>query len=224
MTRTRIPTLRARRGPLGSTAPLPAPAIAESERPPGPPRVQVDGRGATGGTIEEDDVPANARPLDLGAAARLGAPAAPPVQASSPGSRPSIAATGSDDPRQDYDTAYAYLMQRQYEQSEMAFRRFIQSHPRDRLVPDATYWLGESYLQRNRPREAAEQFLKISTEYTRSGKAPDALLKLGVSLAALGARDQACATFAELERKYPGAPTSVRQGVDREQRRARCPA
>jgi tol-pal system protein YbgF len=106
----------------------------------------------------------------------------------------------------------------------MGFRRFIQSHPRDRLVADATYWLGESYLQRNRPREAAEQFLKVSTDFTRSAKAPDALLKLGVSLSALGAKDQACATFAELERKYPAASSTVKQGVDREQKRARCPA
>jgi tol-pal system protein YbgF len=91
-------------------------------------------------------------------------------------------------------------------------------------VPDATFWLGESYLQRNRHREAAEQFLKISTQFPTSSKGADAMLKLGVSLNALGARDQACATFAELERKYPQAATNVRQGVDREQKRARCPA
>ena len=87
----------------------------------------------------------------------------------------------------------------------MGLRQFLQSHPRDRLVPDAIYWLGESYLQRSRPREAAEQFLKVSTEHARSNKAPDAMLKLGIALNALGARDQACATFAELGRKYPQA-------------------
>jgi tol-pal system protein YbgF len=103
----------------------------------------------------------------------------------------------------------------------MGLRQFLQSHPRDRLVPDAIYWLGESYLQRSRPREAAEQFLKVSTEHARSNKAPDAMLKLGIALNALGARDQACATFAELGRKYPEA-ASVRQGAEREQKRARC--
>ena len=50
------------------------------------------------------------------------------------------------------------------------------------------------------------------------------MLKLGVSLSALGAKDQACATFAELERKYPSASASVKQGVDREQKRVRCPS
>jgi tol-pal system protein YbgF len=104
----------------------------------------------------------------------------------------------------------------------MGFRGFIQSHPRDRMVADATYWLGETYLQRNRPREAAEQFLKVTTDHSRAPKAPDAMLKLGMALGAIGARDQACATFAELERKFPQAAPAVRQGVDREQKRARC--
>jgi tol-pal system protein YbgF len=144
--------------------------------------------------------------------------------AGQPPARPSIAATGSGDARADYETAYAYVLQKQYEQAEMGFRQFLQSHPRDRLVPDAIFWLGETYFQRNRHREAAEQFLKISTDHARAAKAPDAMLKLGISLAALGARDQACATFAELGRKYPTAANTVRQGVEREQRRARCTA
>ena len=112
-----------------------------------------------------------------------------PVAGLSRNTKPSVAATGTANPRADYDAAYAYLLQKQYEHAEMTFRQFVQSHPRDRLVPDATYWLGETYLQRNRPREAAEQFLRVSTEYGRSTKAPDAMLKLGVALNALGARD-----------------------------------
>ena len=123
----------------------------------------------------------------------------------------------------EYDAAYALHREKQYDQAESAFRRFLASHGRDRLAPDATYWLGDAYLQRGKHREAAEQFLKVSTEYARSPKAPDAMLRLGVSLNALGARDQACATFAEVERKFPNAP-GIKAGVDREQKRARCPA
>ncbi len=113
---------------------------------------------------------------------------------------------------------------KQYEQAEMGLRQFIQSHPRDNRVAGATYWLGESYLARGRNREAAEQFLKVSTDYARSAQAPDAMLKLGVTLNALGAREQACATLAELDRKFPNAGAGVRQGVAREQKRARCAA
>jgi tol-pal system protein YbgF len=176
-----------------------------------------------------------AAPLDLGAAARGAAPRAPVAgmnpavegmnpAASAPRSTASLPAAAGNDARSEYDVAYSYVTQKQWDQAESALRRFLAAHGRDRLAADATYWLGESYLQRNKPRDAAEQFLKVSTEYTRSSKAPDALLKLGVSLSALGAKDQACATLAEVERKYPQASSSVKQAVDREQKKARCPA
>ncbi|WP_236846466.1 tol-pal system protein YbgF [Bosea sp. Tri-49] len=136
---------------------------------------------------------------------------------------PSVAATGqAGTPRELYDLAYAHVLRKEYERAEMSFREFLQSYPRDRLAPDATFWLGESYFQRQRYREAAEQFLKISRDYPKAGKGPDSLLKLGMSLNGLGARDQACATFAKVGVDYPAASNSVRQGVEREQRRARC--
>jgi tol-pal system protein YbgF len=203
--------------PLGTTAPS-APPTAQ---PPGavagaPMQLPGGALAGIGDLIEEEPLPP-AGPLDLGQTGRTAAISPPPARTG-----PSVAATGSGDPKADYDAAYAFVMQRQFEQAEMGFRRFLQSHPRDRLVPDATYWLGESYLQRNRPREAAEQFLNISTDYPKSVKAPDALLKLGMSLNALGARDRACAVFAELDRKYPQASPNVRQGAEREQKRAKC--
>jgi tol-pal system protein YbgF len=89
-------------------------------------------------------------------------------------------------------------------------------------VPDAQFWLGESRFQRQRYDAAAEAFLVVSTKYTRNPKAPEAMLRLGQSLAALGQREMACATFAEVGRKFPRASASVRQGVQREQKRVRC--
>ena len=53
-------------------------------------------------------------------------------------------------------------------------------------------------------------------------RAPEALLKLGVSLNGLGARARACAVYAEIVRKYPQASAQVRQGLEREQKRAKC--
>jgi tol-pal system protein YbgF len=143
--------------------------------------------------------------------------------ASTPRATASVAPAAGDGAKAEFDIAYAYVTQKQWDQAEPALRRFLAQHGRDRLAADATYWLGESFLQRNKPRDAAEQFLKVSTEHTRSAKAPDALLKLGMSLTALGAKDQACATYAEVERKYPQASASLKQAVDREQKKARCP-
>ena len=52
--------------------------------------------------------------------------------------------------------------------------------------------------------------------------APDALLRLGQSLAALKEKEAACAAFGEVGRKYPRASAGVKAAVDREQKRVKC--
>jgi len=210
--------------PLGATTPS-APLTAEAGQPVPLPGNQVSGIGEL---IQEDDMAMDAAPLDINPAGRTaaipsGAIPSGAIPSATPASRgPSVAATSVGDPRADFETAYGYFAQRQYEEAEMGFRRFLQSNPRDKLVPEAAYWLGETYLQRSRYREAAEQFLNVSTEHPSAARAPDALLKLGIALNGLGARDRACAVFAELDRKYPQAAPNVRQASEREQRRSKC--
>lgn len=125
-------------------------------------------------------------------------------------------------PRAEFDAALGAYKDKQYDNAEKGFASFIQKNPKSRLVADATYYLGETYAQRGRSREAAEQYLKISTDFANSSRAPDAMLHLGISLKALGAKEQACATFSEVSRKYPNAPAYVKSGVERESKRAQC--
>lgn len=173
--------------------------------------------GGIAGIIAEEG-PATGQPLDLQGVGR-------PVEngvAVAPRGQSVAAASGPATAKDAYDSAFAALKRREYEQAEMGFRQFLQAYPRDRLAIDATYWLGESYMQRQRYREAAEQFLKISKESPRSAKAPDSLLRLGMALNGLGAKEQACATYAKVGVDYPQASTSVRSAVDRERRRSGC--
>jgi len=208
-------------GTTAPSAPLSTPPVAQAEAPPLRPLPQAVDEGEPG-EDEPDQPPGLGGPVDLSPprVPTTGAIGTPRIEAP----KASVAATGSDDARSDFEAASALVRERQFERAEMSLRQFIQSHPRDRQVPRATYLLGESYLQRNRNREAAEQFLKVSTDYAGSPVAPEAMLKLGASLHALGAKAQACATLAEVERKFPGAEASLRQSVEREQKRARCAA
>ena len=128
----------------------------------------------------------------------------------------------SQSPQDGYDLAYGYLLHKDYALSEAAFRNFLKQHPNDRRVAEATYWLGESMYQRQRYRDAAESFLAVTTKHEKSGKAPEALFRLGQALAALGENEAACAALGEVARKYPRAPAGVKQGVEREQKRVRC--
>jgi tol-pal system protein YbgF len=128
----------------------------------------------------------------------------------------------TNSPKDAYDLAYGYILRKDYALAEEAFRAFLGRYPNDRLASDALYWMGESLFQRQRYRDAAEAFLNVSTKYETTAKAPDGLLRLGQSLAAMGEKEAACASFAEVLRKYPRASVSVKQGVDREQKRVRC--
>jgi tol-pal system protein YbgF len=125
-------------------------------------------------------------------------------------------------PRDEFDIANASLKDGHYEAAETGFRTFLQKFPKDRLAADATFYLGESFYRRSRPREAAEQYFKVSTDFSKSPRAPEALLKLGMSLEKLGAREQACAAFGEVGRKYPNASTALRTSAERESKRAQC--
>ena len=135
-----------------------------------------------------------------------------------------IASTGpaTSSPRAEFDSALGRYRDKQYEDAEKGFTAFIQKNPKSKLAADATYYLGESFAQRGRSREAAEQYLKISTDYSGSSRAPDAMLHLGISLKALGAKEQACATFSEVTKKYPNAPSYIRSGAEREAKRSQC--
>ncbi|MBB3809051.1 tol-pal system protein YbgF [Pseudochelatococcus contaminans] len=160
-------------------------------------------------------------PLDLGAVGLAATPQAPEVPDTGVvADIPSVAATSPGDPQAGFRNAEASLRRQDFAAAEMEFREFLQSHPRDRLTPEATFLLGESYFFRGRYREAAEQYLRVTTAFPNSPRAPEGMLRLGISLDALGARDQACATLAETLRKYPNAGPEVREGVARA--RARC--
>lgn len=133
-----------------------------------------------------------------------------------------IANAAPNPTREEFDIALGYYRDKQYESAEKSFSAFIDKNPKSRLVADATFYIGETFAQRGRPREAAEQYLKISTDFATSPRAPEAMLRLGVQLKALGAKEQACATFTEIGRKYPNAPAYVKTNADREAKRAQC--
>lgn len=210
---------------LGSVAATPATAATGAN-----PVRAAPSRGGPGLDPSDPDAP-----LDLsGGRFRGGQPAsaAPPMGARSAPTNAASAAAATpfaavgDAPinpvKEQFDVALGYYRQKEYENAEINFATFLKKNPKSKMAPDATYYLGESYFQRGRQREAAEQYLKISTQYANSPRAPEAMLRLGQSLYALGAKEQACATFGEIARKYPNASTNIKAGVEREGKRAQC--
>ena len=89
-------------------------------------------------------------------------------------------------PKDEYDLAYGYVLRKDYALAEETLRAFLKKYPSDRLARGcAVTGSARAMFQRQRYREAAEAFLDMSTKYETHAKAPDSLLRLGQSLAAL---------------------------------------
>jgi tol-pal system protein YbgF len=128
----------------------------------------------------------------------------------------------SSDPKQLYETAYGYLLQRDYGAAQAAFDDFLKKFPNDSLSGNAQYWLGETHFVRGQYKAAAESFLKGYQTYAQSAKAPDSLLKLAMSLDRLGQKDAACSSYAELASRFPNAPQSIKARAQSERQRVGC--
>ncbi|MCB1542562.1 MAG: tol-pal system protein YbgF, partial [Rhodoblastus sp.] len=161
------------------------------------------------------EAPNPMKPLDLGGPR----PTPPAEQPGATGTQ--VAATPPMGIKEEYEQAAALLKQGQYDGAQKGFEGFVAKHARSRYTPDAVFGLGETFFQRGRHREAAEQYLKISTNFANSSRGPEAMLRLGQSLNALGAKEQACASFAEVGRKYPGASNTIR-AAERESKKISC--
>ncbi|MBO0757276.1 MAG: tol-pal system protein YbgF [Bradyrhizobiaceae bacterium] len=236
------PTASARpSSPPMASVPPPAPQPYAGEAPrggqqPGAP-LDLSTAGSTGRRGDAFDPTQNPNaagaPRSLGSLPNTGAP---PVGAGPYGAGPAAnyqvpSATGgqtaavsppSQSPRDEYDLAYGYLLRKDYALAEDSFRMFLRTNPTDPHAADAQFWLGESLFQQQNYHDAADAFLTVSKKYEASSKAPDALLRLGQSLAAMGQKDLACSTFGEVGVKYPRATLNVRQSVEREQKRVHC--
>ncbi|MBV8851506.1 MAG: tol-pal system protein YbgF [Methylobacteriaceae bacterium] len=207
--------MRRGRGTASAAPPPAGPLVPITESPPGPAARPL----AAPVAAAQPATPAGP-PRVIPLTPQAPGPSAPAAQA--PG--PQVAALPqANPPKSEYEDAVGMLKQGQYDAAEKSFSDFLSKNPKSPLAASAVYNLGETYYLRSRHREAAEQFLKISTAYPSSARAPDAMLRLGQSLNAIGgAKEQACAAFGEVTRKYPNAAASVRAAAEREAKKNQC--
>jgi len=125
-------------------------------------------------------------------------------------------------PREQYDYAYSLLKKHQWVEGRGALKVFLEKHPNDDLADNASYWLGETYYINKQYKDAAKAFLDGYKNYPKADKAPDNLLKLGKSLAALNQPDKACTTYAKLLDDYPNSLPRIIKLAKSEQKKLNC--
>ena len=92
----------------------------------------------------------------------------------------------------------------------------------DVLAGNAQYWLGETYYAQSDYKNAAIAFAEGYQKYPKSSKAPDNLLKLGMSLGQTGRKADACTAFKQLNAQFPNASGAIKDRTARAQQRYGC--
>jgi tol-pal system protein YbgF len=105
----------------------------------------------------------------------------------------------------DFRTAQQALEGGDYTGAQTLFSQFRETYPMGPLEPAALVGEGRALEAQGDTREAARRFLSAYSGFPDAAIAPEALWRLGDTLAALGSVSEACVTLAEVARLYPGS-------------------
>lgn len=105
-----------------------------------------------------------------------------------------------------YAAALRTFRVREYGQAVLDFIDLVGRYPRHRLAANAQYWIGEAYYVQRDYRQALLEFQKVVE--LRSGKIPDALVKIGLSHWSLRDPRRARVTWQRVVREYPGTESA----------------
>ncbi len=124
--------------------------------------------------------------------------------------------------KEQYEFAVSFMKIGDYETAEFALKEFIDKNKDHDLAGSAQYWYGETFRIRQLYSDAATAYLDGYQNYPKSKKAPDNLLKLGITMVQLGEKDQGCKMISGIEKEYPKANKSVLQKAQYEQKKFKC--
>lgn len=137
-------------------------------------------------------------------APKAAAPAKAGAQAPAPAPKPSAApapVTG----QADYDAALRLVLAGKTAQGRAALERFLAANPASALVPNARYWLGETYYHERDDGAAIVAFNAVHQQHPGHDKAAAALLKIGYAYARLGDTANARFYLQVLVQDYPAS-------------------
>ena len=128
----------------------------------------------------------------------------------------------NESPEKQYEFAQSLIQVGDYSTAERAFREFVISNPDHNLAGNAQYWYAETLRVRQLYTDAASAYLEGYQKYPKGEKAPENLLKLGISMVKIGEKDQGCKMINGVEKQYPKANQSVIQKAKYESQKFEC--
>ncbi len=187
-------------GQAGSTAPASEMVGDGGTASPAGSLPPVGGAGSSGGAV----APSLAASLP-----HSSAPETPPQAAAvAPSGMAATDTATAGNERDAYQAAYRTLMEQNYPQAANELRTFLTRYPSGQYAANAQYWLGEAYYAARNGDAALAEFNKVLTDFPKSSKVPDAMLKIGYLQAERQQTAQARQILESLVREYPDSTAS----------------
>ncbi len=108
-------------------------------------------------------------------------------------------------PDEKYQAALNTLSKQQYPEAQDAFRAFVAAYPQHERASHSQFFAADIDFVLKNYANAAQGFATLLKTYPKAPRAPEAMLKLGLSLAQAGDKANGCVTLAALRQKYPEA-------------------
>lgn len=121
-----------------------------------------------------------------------------------------------------YSAAFKLLNQAKYAEAGALFGGFTQKYPKDPLIGNAYYWLGETQYIRKDYVTAADSFRQGYEAMPTGPKAPDNLIKLASALSAQKKEKDSCLVLKQVSSKFGKTSPNIRARVETEMNRINC--
>lgn len=108
-----------------------------------------------------------------------------------------------DNEASQYNAAFNYLKNRDYDKAVVLFNKFLSQHSDGTYAPNVHYWLGEIYLLQGKYELAESNLATVIATYPSHSKVPDSMLKLAMVYLNTNKLPQAKALVARLGEQYP---------------------
>ncbi len=130
--------------------------------------------------------------------------------------------TASVDPDAVFNEGRARLLDGDFGGAREAFADYTEQFPDGEQAGEAWYWLGETHFINGEYDAAANAYIASLQQDRQGSRAPDALVRLGASFAALGDTTRACQVLATFPAEFPRASEDARRKAQREVARLGC--
>jgi tol-pal system protein YbgF len=158
----------------------------------------------------------------------MAAMAAPPAAQPAPADNGAAASADQNAPADQGDSKTAYVHARQllldgdYPGAQAAFQAYVDQYGSTPQAAQARYWLGETKYVQHDYAGAAAAYIGATKGWPQTAWAPDAVVKLALSLLQLNRPTDACAALGEFDRHYAKAGGAAKARADAARIKAKC--